>query len=71
MNVMSQLPVSDELLAALEHLKGDDDSFEDVIWDLLEREPSEETLRAIEQARAQARRGRTVTLDEYEHTRNL
>jgi predicted CopG family antitoxin len=71
MNVMPQLPVSDELLAALERLKGDDDSFEDVIWDLLEREPSEETLRAIEQARAQARRGETVTLDEYERTRDL
>jgi predicted CopG family antitoxin len=65
------LPVSDELLEALERLKRDDDSIEDVIWNLLERELSEETLRAIEESRAQARRGETVSLDECERARGL
>jgi len=65
MTVMPKLPVSDELLEALESLKRDDDSIEDVIWNLLER------LRAIEESRAQARRGETVSLDEYERTRGL
>jgi predicted CopG family antitoxin len=71
MTVMPKLPVSDELLEALERLKRDDDSIEDVIWNLLERELSEETLRAIEESRAQARRGETVSLDEYERRRGL
>ena len=71
MTAMPTLPVSDELLEALERLRRDDDSFEDVIWNLLDRELSEETLRSIEQSRAEAKSGKTVSLDEYERARGL
>ena len=71
MTAMPTLPVSDELLEALERLRRDDDSFEDVIWNLLDRELSEETLRSIEQSRAEAKLGKTVSLDEYERARGL
>jgi RNA polymerase-interacting CarD/CdnL/TRCF family regulator len=59
--------VSTELLQELKHRKiVDKESYEEVIWDLLEdsMELSEETKRDIEKARAEIKAGKTVSLAE-------
>ncbi|HLD79583.1 MAG TPA: hypothetical protein VJA18_03410 [Candidatus Nanoarchaeia archaeon] len=61
------IQVSRDLLETLQKRKlYDKESYEEVIWDLVEdsMELSEETKRDIEQARAEIKAGKTYTLSE-------
>ena len=60
--------ISDELKALLAKRKTSNDTYEDIIWDLIEDalELSQETKDSIEAARAEAQRGETVSLDELD-----
>ena len=61
------IQVSTKLIEKLKQKKlYDKESYEDVIWDLLEdsMELSEETKRNIEQSRKDIAEGKTVTLEE-------
>ncbi len=64
---MSEIKISNELLDELNSRKlGDDDSYEDVIWDLLESTMglSEETKKDIAKAEEDIKKDRVYTLDE-------
>ena len=61
------IQISSDLLEKLKHRKfSDKESYEQVIWDLLEdtMELSEETKRNIVQSEKDIKAGRTVTLEE-------
>jgi len=65
--MVSSIQVSDELLKKLKSMKIHDfDSYEDIIWDLLEdrMELSKETKKRIEEARKEMAEGKFVTLEE-------
>lgn len=68
---MATIRISDELKALLTKRKTANDTYEDVIWDLIEDalELSQETKDAIEAARAEAERGETISIDELESSR--
>jgi len=61
------IQVSEDLLEALKNRKiYSKESYEDLIWDLIEdtMELSEETKKRIEQSRLEIERGETVSLSE-------
>jgi predicted transcriptional regulator len=66
---MPAIRISEELKDALANrMRSKGDTYEDVIWDLIEDtlELSEHTKHTIEASRAEAARGETVSLDELE-----
>ena len=64
---MVSIQVSDDLIKELNKRKTfKDDSYEDIIWDLLEEtmELSEETKKNLKKAEKQAKEGKTITLEQ-------
>ncbi len=65
--MVTTIQVSNKLVEKLKNRKMyDKESYEEVIWDLLEdsMELSEETKRHIKQAEKEIKEGKTVTLEE-------
>ena len=65
--MVTTIQVSKELVQELKNRKMfDNESYEDVIWDLVEdtKELSDETLQNIEEARTQIKEGKYHTLSE-------
>tara|TARA_Y100000310_G_C20629584_1_gene787876 strand:- start:432 stop:647 length:216 start_codon:yes stop_codon:yes gene_type:complete len=61
------IQVSDDLIKELNKRKTfKDDSYEDIIWDLLEEtmELSEETKKNLKKAEKQVKEGKTITLEQ-------
>ena len=74
MEKMTSIRVSNDLLDELKSRKIDnDDSYEDLIWDLLEptMELSEETKKNIEIAEQEFREGKTISHEELKKRLNL
>ncbi len=64
---MVSIQVSDDLIKELNKRKTfKDDSYEDIIWDLLEEtmELSEETKKNLKKAEKQVKEGKTITLEQ-------
>lgn len=64
--MVTTIQVSEELKEELKKRKfSDNESYEEVIWDLIEdtMELSEETKRDIEEARAEIKAGRTISFE--------
>jgi len=66
MAMATTIQISEELQKELSKRKLRGETYEDVLWDLLEdtMELSDETLKEIEEARNDYRKGRTYSLEE-------
>ncbi|MSS74740.1 hypothetical protein EXS73_00795 [Candidatus Pacearchaeota archaeon] len=65
---MTSIQISSNLQAELNRKKlFSKETYEEIIWDMIEdtKELSEETKKDIAEGRAQAKRGETITLEEF------
>jgi len=64
--MVTTIQISNELKDALNKMKIGGDTYEDIIWDLLEdrMELSEETKKAIEEAQKNIKDGKVVSLED-------
>lgn len=72
--MVTTIQVSDNLLNELKIRKmSENESYEDVVWDLMEDslELSEETKKDIDEARAQIKKGKFKTLNQIKEKFNL